>query len=72
MGAERSASVVSRKITGLNLHLVRLSCGQLFGMAAGEDGEKQTTFRKLCSMLTMSTVHRRFYSAVGMWAWQNP
>lgn len=72
MEAERSASVVSSKSIGLNVHPVRFSCGQLFGMAAGEDGEKQTTFRKLCSVLTLSTVRRRVYSAVGMWAWQIP
>ena len=66
MGAERSASVVSRKSIGLNVHPVRFSCGQLFGMATGEDGEKQAAFRKLHSMLTMSTVQGHVYSEGGM------
>lgn len=57
MGAERSASSVSRKSIAVNLHPVRFSCGQLFGMAAGEDGENQETFRKLRSMPTKSIVH---------------
>jgi len=65
MGAERSCSVVSRKSIGLNLHPVRFSCGQLFGMTAGKDGEKQAAFRKLHSMLTMSTVHGHVYGGRG-------
>lgn len=44
---------------------MRFSWGQLFGMAAGEDGEKQAAFRKLHSMLTMSTVHGRVRSEGG-------
>lgn len=70
MGAERNVSVVSRKSIGLNLHPVRFSCSQLFGMASGEDEEKQAAFSKLHSMLTMSTVHGRVYSEGRMWAWQ--
>lgn len=69
MGAGRSASVVSRKSIGFNLHPVRFSCCQLFGMAAGEDGEKEAAFRKLLSMLTMSTVRGHVYGKGGMWAW---
>lgn len=65
MGAERSAPAVSRKSIGLNLHPMRFSWGQLFGMAAGEDGEKQAAFRKLHSMLTMSTVHGHVHSEGG-------
>lgn len=53
MGAERSPSVISRKSTSLNLHPVRFSYSQLFGMAPGEDGEEEASFRKLHGVLTM-------------------
>lgn len=70
MGAERSVSDVSRKSMGLSLHPVRFSCGQLLGIATGEDGEKEAAFRKLHSVLTMSPVRGHVHSEEGIWAWQ--
>lgn len=70
MGPERSPSVTSRKGTSLNLHPVIFSCSQLFGMAPGEDGEKEASLRKLHGILIMSPVHGHVHREEGVWAWQ--